>query len=416
MTPNFMGGNVGFGAPGADQQIEIQRRLKMAEALQNQAMQPIQQTAPIHPFQGLAKMGQAYTGAMQGNRAQELAKALGQQQTYRRGADMSSLVNALGGRKAQPAGLSEDASGNVTPTDPMAAQSPMQSLQQAIPLMGPEMQPVALQAMIQQMPKQPQPFTLTPGATRYGPEGNQIASAPVAPKPPEPFTLSPGAVRYGADGKQIAESKYPPKPLVDIDMKGEGKYHETVGKMSGERDIGQHEAAVAAIENVNKLNLTLDQISSSDAITGMGADVLKNVERMKTLFLKDQQSGKRVSDTELLDALLGSDVFPMIKAMGIGARGLDTPAEREFLRNVMTGTTPMNRETLRQMTEIRRDISVRAIERWNERVGSGELDRYFSATQVPKRKLDVPKRPGGELTPAEQRELDELRQRFGRGR
>ena len=39
MATNFMGSNVSFGAPGADQQMEIQRRLKMAEALQGQAGQ-----------------------------------------------------------------------------------------------------------------------------------------------------------------------------------------------------------------------------------------------------------------------------------------------------------------------------------------------------------------------------------------
>jgi hypothetical protein len=124
----------------------------------------------------------------------------------------------------------------------------------------------------------------------------------------------------------------------------------------------------------------------------MGSEVFKNIERAKNLVMRDEASGRKVSDTELLDALLGSDVFPMIKALGIGARGLDTPAEREFLRSVMTGVTPMNRETLRRMTEIRRDVAKRSIERWNERVEGGELDRYFSATGMPKRKVELPKR------------------------
>jgi hypothetical protein len=40
-----------------------------------------------------------------------------------------------------------------------------------------------------------------------------------------------------------------------------------------------------------------------------------------------------ISDIEEQDRLVGSEAFPLIKALGIGARGLDTPAEREFLRN-----------------------------------------------------------------------------------
>jgi hypothetical protein len=109
-------------------------------------------------------------------------------------------------------------------------------------------------------------------------------------------------------------------------------------------------------------------LETSDAITGLGSDVLKNVERVKTLLMADVKAGKQVSDTELLNAFLGSDVFPMIKALGIGARGLDTPAEREFLREVMSGTTAMNKETLTKMAKIRRNIAVRATEKWNARL------------------------------------------------
>lgn len=128
--------------------MEIQRRAALSQALQGQAMAPVKSSAPIHAFEGLSKIAQAYASKQQGNKAQELAKALGQQQTDRRGADMSLLAGALQGRQAQPAGLSEDASGNVTPTDPIQAQSPVQGLGQAIPMMSPEMQPLALNTMI----------------------------------------------------------------------------------------------------------------------------------------------------------------------------------------------------------------------------------------------------------------------------
>jgi len=200
-------------------------------------------------------------------------------------------------------------------------------------------------------------------------------------------------VRYGPDGKPIASAppKTTPETQVNIDTKGEGKYAEVVAGKSGERDIGQHDTAIAAKDNIIKINQQLDLMKNSQAITGMGSEVLKNIERTRALILQDKAAGKRVSDTELLDALLGQDVFPMIKQLGIGARGLDTPAERDFLRNVMTGTTPLNRETLIRLAEIRRDVSERAIKRWNDRVGSGELDRYFRATGMPKRTIDVPK-------------------------
>jgi hypothetical protein len=209
--------------------------------------------------------------------------------------------------------------------------------------------------------------------------------------------LSPVDPQYVAGRTAIAKAGAP-QLTVPIDMRAQSKFADTVGTKTAERVIGQHDAAEAAVENLQKLDLTLKQITESDAITGMGAEIFKNLERFKQLVLQDKASGKKVSDTELLDALMGSDVFPMIKALGIGARGLDTPAEREFLRSVMTGVLPMNKETLRRMTEIRRNVSVRAIEKWNKKVDSGELDNYFKASGIPKGKIEM---PSVETTPAQ---------------
>ena len=59
--------------------------------------------------------------------------------------------------------------------------------------------------------------------------------------------------------------------------------------------------------------------------------------------------------------------------------------------DLMTGTTQMNKSTLIRMTELRKNISERAVKRWNNRVDSGELDRYFQAAGMPKQKIEIPK-------------------------
>lgn len=200
-------------------------------------------------------------------------------------------------------------------------------------------------------------------------------------------------------------------PRVNVDNRVESTYAQKVAGGAAERDESQVSAARAAVDNVQKLNATIEHLRKSDAITGMGSDVLKNVERARALFTRSKAAGKTVSDTELLDSMLGSDVFPMIQALGLGARGMDTPAEREFLRSVMTGTTAMNKDTLIRMTEIRRDIAKRAIDKYNARVESGELDRYFRYSGTPKTKIEVPKLPQATVTPT-QEEIDaELRRR-----
>ena len=69
----------------------------------------------------------------------------------------------------------------------------------------------------------------------------------------------------------------------------------------------------------------------------------------------------------------------MISALGIGARGLDTPAEREFLRAVFTGTISMSNATLIEMTEIRERIAQRAIDKYNKKLSEGYFKNFEKA-------------------------------------
>ena len=171
----------------------------------------------------------------------------------------------------------------------------------------------------------------------------------------------------------------------------ESTYRQVVGKSAGERDVGIATSATAAAGNLPKLYETLDQLKTSDAITGVGAGVIKNIEAFRAKFANDIKAGKRVADTEILDAMLGSDVFPMIQSLGVGAKGMDTPAEREFLRSVMTGTINMDKAALIKLTEIRKNIEERAIKRYNEAVDSGQLNRFFETQGVKPEKIEAPK-------------------------
>ena len=122
-------------------------------------------------------------------------------------------------------------------------------------------------------------------------------------------------------------------------------------------------------------------------ITGAGADIRLMGERLKSLFTG--QPSDQVTDSQLLDALLGSDVFGYIQSLGVGARGLDTVAERNFLLSVMTGTRELDNETLREMTKLRAKVLENNLDSINERINSGDLDWYFEL-QAP---YGVRKRP-----------------------
>jgi hypothetical protein len=178
-------------------------------------------------------------------------------------------------------------------------------------------------------------------------------------------------------------------PLVGA----EKQYAQGVGKARAERDIANFGSAEAALENLPKIYETLNELKTGEAFTGAFADIQKNIQKVQAKFAADKKAGKRVSDTEYLDALLGSDVFPMIGALGIGARGLDTPAEREFLRQVMTGTIGLEKDTLVRMTELRKNIAIRAVEKFNKRVDNGELNDFFKYEGRKPQKFEIPKPP-----------------------
>jgi hypothetical protein len=184
----------------------------------------------------------------------------------------------------------------------------------------------------------------------------------------------------------------PPSTVVQNAF--ESSYNKELGGKTAERQLNEYDSAYKASNNISKIDQTLNQIKNTDAITGFGADVQKNVERFKAKVLADKAAGKKVADTEILDSFLGSDVFPQINALGIGAKGLDTPAEREFLRQVMTGTISMNKDALIKMTEIRRNIEQRAIDRYNKNVDSGQLDNFFKTTGYKKEKFTIPDNSG----------------------
>ena len=71
---------------------------------------------------------------------------------------------------------------------------------------------------------------------------------------------------------------------------------------------------------------------------------------------------------------------------------MDTPAEREFLRSVMTGTTNLNEETLKKLTNLRINVAERAIKKYNKKLASGQLDRYMKASGEKLEPIEIPKR------------------------
>lgn len=209
-----------------------------------------------------------------------------------------------------------------------------------------------------------------------------------------------GKIEQDANGNliKVNERTSRAEPVLGPDgkpVKGSSPYESAftgaVGKAQAERNEKVVAAAQTASANIQKIDSAIELLKSGDTTTGLGAELRTNIDRARALFAGDIKAGKRVADTQILDALLGSDVFSMIQSLGIGAKGLDTPAERDYLRQVMTGTIQMDNNALVRLSEIRRNIEVRAIEKYNDQLEKGELNKFFETQGIKPEKIEVPK-------------------------
>jgi hypothetical protein len=197
------------------------------------------------------------------------------------------------------------------------------------------------------------------------------------------------AYQISTTGK-VAEIGSGPQAVVNLPP-AESEKQKGYGKFGVEQNTAIFTSGQSAVKNIGKINETLKLIEDGSPTTGLGAEIINNINRTKLVFSNSKQDIKNVSDTELLNSLLGADVFPQIGALGIGAKGLDTPAEREFLRQVMTGTITMNKDTILRLTNLRKKYEEKSLDQYNKAVEDGQLDDLFNFSGLPKRKLTVPK-------------------------
>lgn len=358
--------SVSFTGPGGEyaaEQAEIERRRRMAEMLQQGADEPLQanrmaggMVIPISPLEGMAKIAKGAMSGYQNAKSEQMAKALRDRQQGDTQADISAYVQALRGRPASPGGLTEDASGNVTMADPMQARPGGVSPELIAQLRTPQMQGMALQQLISQMtPKEIKAYK--PGDVLYR-DGVQVASIP---KPAEPFTLAPGAQRFGADNKPIASvPATPPNDVREYEYaksqgfagtfeqfqqqqrkagatkvtgptvivgKGDEKYVEKRREGQAAKFAELEKAAESAYRQIG----TLDRfIQASQKGTAGGAQpVISGVQNLLSSFGYTPESLK---DVRVMEQAIG-DILGN-KMSELGARGL-TDKDMEILRQAL---------------------------------------------------------------------------------
>jgi hypothetical protein len=201
-------------------------------------------------------------------------------------------------------------------------------------------------------------------------------------------------------GETIANLGQAPdrRSITNVNVSGtaENEYAKKVGAETATQDVTLINSVKNAPQSIKKLEETLDLIDKGQLNTGIASGLQDTIARARSKFLADKAAKVNVADSQYLDSLLGSDVFAQIQALGIGARGLDTPAEREFLLSVVTGTRALDKETLRRMTQFRLDAIRSSAEAYNDRIKNGELEQYQRITGRQLKPVELSSAKGGQ--------------------
>ena len=402
--------SVNFGPYDAEQ-TDIQRKKKIAQLLQQEAFKPIGEqqgrrfAVPTSPLVGISKVLGAGLGAYQEGQAGTDQQALQQRMQSER---QAALAKALQQSQGSPQPPAEQGGGPAMPPDPVGSMGTLaQSGDPAVMQMGAPFAQMAQQQLLQQQKlaqpqpqPQPQPFNLSPGQTRFGPDGKPVASLP--PTPPQPPQRQPqiiqtaeGPMVVGPDGKAMpitgpagAQVRPPARQGGPMTATAQRELIETEEQVQG----GQ--AALQLFQQAKALNDKAMGFTGAGMLASAGS-VLPSALRPGT-----------VDATQDLDNILQSAALPQLKAI---FGGMPTEGERKILLDVQGSSSkpPKVRSEIFKRAEaaIQRRIQFNAEKAKRLREGT-----YFTGEGLP----SLQPQGGGGLSADEQRELQELRQRLGR--
>ena len=183
---------------------------------------------------------------------------------------------------------------------------------------------------------------------------------------PEGFKLGKDEVQYDSKGKVIAGNV--------------GNKWADVGQTTAEGMIGtinEDYKEYEKLQNVSEMLENPDFKYYEGNFSDWKSGITKFFQGEGATDWSFEEWDEYLANTENLNAMLQMDVFRAIKDLGIGARGLDTPAERDFLIKVMTGNAEVSRDALISLTNRRRDKAKGKIDLFNQ----SEKNGYFKGAE-----------------------------------
>jgi hypothetical protein len=138
-------------------------------------------------------------------------------------------------------------------------------------------------------------------------------------------------------------------------------------------------AAKAAPRQLEAIDSEIKLLKSGKVNVGFAGRVQQGLSQVRSM-LGDKNAAESVTNTQILDSLLGGDLLSAIKSAGLTTKSFDTPAELENLRKALTGSTTLEAPVLEQIALLRKKNIEALVDDYNEKVKSGAYTRMYKVT------------------------------------
>jgi len=199
-------------------------------------------------------------------------------------------------------------------------------------------------------------------------------------------------IYQGLRTKHIAETGRLPTPAEDSNYQfqaaqagraqtvinlGDNSYSKEMGAQLVPRQIKEYDNAVAAPMRLQKLFELKNLVETGDVTTGIGADFFNGLNQARAQFLNDIKANKTVTNTQILDTLLGAGVFGAISEQNLGSKNFDTPVEMKNIRAAFVGDKGFTKDTIKAITDYRIKSEITAAERFDANQKAGVYDNFY---------------------------------------
>jgi len=179
---------------------------------------------------------------------------------------------------------------------------------------------------------------------------------------------------WGRDPTLLEKEVPPEQRVAHIYAKQYGFENATA---AAERDNILYDKVTSAQKVNKKVGVMLARLDTMDADFGGKLQGWQTALDSIVADFGGEEATRNATDAQFMAALQGSTVFELLKILGIGARGLDTPAEREFLQEVIAGRNTLTHGALVRMALGRASQGNDIYEQWNKRTNDGRLRSWY---------------------------------------